>query len=142
MRNILLLLILVPVISFGQESIKSDCICKDSIVLQKNKDGIYLIEDLPIYPGGKEAFINYLKANISLTNSINGKIEISFVINCTGIACGFEVEEKEGNLTNKSENSIIEILKRMENWEPGKQRGREVDCPYGISIEIINGKMI
>ena len=71
---------------------------------------------------------------------INGKIWITFNVNCNGIACGFNTYKKEGDISEEIEIEIYKILKNMENWTPCKNRGRSVDCNYSLPIELINGK--
>jgi hypothetical protein len=143
MKSLVLLLIFIPVIIMGQETEKdSTCYCSEATLLKESENGLIIIEDRPVYPGNDTAFNEFLKTNIILDSTVNGKIWISFIINCKGIACGFEIQNIEGNISNDSEKKVISKLSEMKKWEPGKQRNKPADVPCKIIIEIRNGRVI
>ncbi len=51
------------------------------------------------YPGGIDSLLNYLRNKIKFDYQINGKIWITFNVNCNGIACGFNTYKKEGDIS-------------------------------------------
>jgi hypothetical protein len=139
MKKILFVLFLFifpfPSFLFGQNP-DNTCICGKQAP-QIGKD--FIVEEMPMYPGGYIALKNLIKTNIKLNSTENGRIDISFIISCKGNTCGFAVLNKEGLLSKDTEYKIIEILNRMDTWNPGKQGGRDVDVPFKISITITNG---
>ena len=140
MKRLLTIILMIPIIGLGQnQNIDSSCYCDKTRIIADSIKGFYVIEEKPIYPGGDESLLRFLKENLKFDNKVNGKIWIRFNVNCEGIACGFKSIEQEGNITKDLESEIFEIFKNLELFEPARQRGREVDCVYTIPIELING---
>ena len=134
---------IIPIISNGQISqFGQDCICDTSFINYQLSKEIFSIEERPNYSGGDEALIEYLKENIKFESGIKGKISIRYIINCKGKACGFHSINKEGNISNEIQIEILKIFKKLELFEPARQRGRKVDCLYIITIELNNGRII
>ena len=123
-----------PILLFGQSQ-DTICICGKLI---PKIDTPIMVEDIPRYPGGKEALKKLIATNIELDSKENGKINISFIISCKGSTCGIKVLSKDGISTN-TENQVIKNLKSMDVWRPAKQRNNAIDIAYKISITITNG---
>lgn len=134
MKYLLLLIFIYPFYLFGQNP-DTTCICGKQAPKIGNP---MFVEEMPVYPGGYEAFKNFIKSNVKLDSGENGEIEISFIISCKGTTCGFTVLSKVG-LSTDTEIKIIEILKKMDKWAPGKQNNTSVDVPFKISITITYG---
>ena len=143
MRVLILIILLIPLNLFSQElKIDSSCCCSPEELLKENEDGYVLVEYAPIYPSGNEnAYRDFLNNNIEFDSCVNGKILISFIINCNGLTCGFDMKILEGNIPDNSKNEILNKISKMEKWEPAKNRGKPVDIPMKSIIKIKNGKM-
>ncbi len=86
------------------------------------------VQEIPAFPGGISAMMNYLIANIhypynAKESNIHGTVYISFVI------------DKEGSLTDVNvmrgigggcDEEALRVVKSMPAWTPGKQNGRSV----------------
>lgn len=139
MNHLLLFLFIYPFVIFGQNAIiDTTCICGKRAP-KITKTSFFVVQEMPVYPGGYEALKKYLKTNIKLDSTENGKILIGFIISCKGNTCGFRVLDKEGPLSLDVDAKIIDILKGMDVWEPGKQRFATVDVPWKIPITITKG---
>lgn len=96
-----------------------------------------VVEEMPEYPGGTDAFIQYLSENIKYPetarkNKITGKAYITFII------------EKDGEVTNvqllrgfndECDKEALRVVREMPNWKPGKQRGKAVRVQYNVPIK-------
>ena len=95
-----------------------------------------MVEQMPKYPGGLNAMMQYLARNIKYPveaqkNKAEGRVIVQMIIN------------KDGEVTNtKVINSIspeldaeaIRVVSNMPKWEPGMQRGKAVNVRYTLPI--------
>jgi beta-lactamase regulating signal transducer with metallopeptidase domain len=101
-----------------------------------SEDGIYTsVEKRPEYPGGMQAFYDFVGKNFHVpeVKDLKGRIYIQFIV------------EKDGSLTNiKSLRDIghgtgeeaIRVLKLSQNWIPGEQDGQKVRVLFSLPISI------
>lgn len=96
-----------------------------------------VVEDMPEYPGGKDAFYAYIGNNIrypvkAKENGTSGTVYITYVV------------EKDGSISNVSvlrgigdgcDEEGVRVVKGMPNWKPGKQRGKAVRVQYNLPIK-------
>jgi TonB family protein len=103
-----------------------------------NDDGeelFIIVEDLPKYPGGIYELAKYVAENqykLAQQKKIKGKATVGFTISETGKATDFKIIEgndKEAGL------AAMEIVKKMPDWTPGKQRGKAVPVKYILPME-------
>jgi protein TonB len=90
----------------------------------------------PQYPGGVQAFNNYITRKLHYPDAarlicINGKVFVSFVVdkdgsvkdvtplNCVGAGC---------------ESEAVKVVRLSKQWKPGFQNGEPVSVTYTISI--------
>jgi periplasmic protein TonB len=90
----------------------------------------------PEYPGGPEAFSNYITRKLHYPDAarlicINGKVYVSFVVdkdgkvknvtplNCVGAGC---------------ESEAVKVVQMSKQWKPGFQNGSPVSVNYTIPI--------
>lgn len=112
-------------------------------VSESDEDPIFeIVEQMPEYPGGNAALMNFLSQNIkypatAVENKVQGRVIAQFVVS------------KEGNITNpKIVRSIspeldaeaIRIISLMPKWKPGKQRGQDVAVKYTVPINFNLGQ--
>lgn len=101
-----------------------------------------VVEDMPMFPGGKEAMYKYLGENITYPSeakkdSISGTVYVTYVV------------EKDGSVSNirllrgvreDLDNEAMRVIKEMPKWTPGKQRGKAVRVQYNLPIKfVLNG---
>lgn len=92
---------------------------------------IYDIVDEPAqFPGGQEAFMKFLKDNISypesaLKNKKEGKCYIKFIVSETGIVSDVKVVRGVMDCP-ECDAEAVRVLKLMPNWEPGKMDRKPV----------------
>lgn len=94
-------------------------------------------EQMPAFPGGDVAFIQYLNNNLkypqkSKADGVEGKVYVSFVIGTAGKVK--EIAVIQG--VNKEINAeAIRLIAAMPKWEPGKQGGKAVMVQLYRTIE-------
>lgn len=100
------------------------------------KDVFDVVEQMPSYPGGLGALMQYLSINIKYPKEAEekgaqGRVITSFIV------------EKEGSISDvKIKNSVhpaldaeaIRVVKNMPKWIPGKQGGEPVRVKYTLPI--------
>jgi TonB family protein len=101
-------------------------------------EGIYIvIEDLPSFPGGKEALAKFISKNIkypedALKAGKSGTVYVNIRINEKG-----EIEEAKvkKSVFPSLDKEALRIVKEMPKWIPGKQDGKPVSCDVVLPIE-------
>ena len=111
-------------------------------------------EEVPLFKGGdgsssrKEAvecfnkkMMNHIKRNFTypeeaLENNIQGRVEVSFIINEVGV-----VKDIQANASNEKANEkkileaeAIRIVSLLPKFTPGKHQGKVVNVKYGLPI--------
>jgi len=93
-------------------------------------------EQMPEFPGGYDALLNYLMKNIrypakALEYGIQGTCNIDFVVEIDGSISDVKVfNPMERTLGEES----IRVVKLMPRWKPGYQKGVPVRVSYTVPI--------
>jgi hypothetical protein len=99
------------------------------------KEVFYIVEDFPKYPGGYGAMQDYItkmQQKLAQGKGVKGKAKVAFTINAKGKVTDIKIVEKDNEGTG---NGAYEIAKGMQDWTPGKQRGKAVPVKYLLPIE-------
>ena len=130
MKKLIILLLLVPIISFSQ---------------QKEID-FDSVERAPIYPGC-EPYIQQLRScfqrkiqihinknfrypEFAQKTGIQGRVFVQFIIDKDGSIVGIRTRGPDKNLEKEAQR----IIGKLPTMTPGKQRGRPVRVPFSIPI--------
>jgi len=123
---------------------------QEEIILQTEKDTItqtvndsdevfVFVEDQPVFPGGDDARIKYLQANIhypekAKKEGIQGTVYVTFVV------------EKDGRITNVKvlrgigggcDEEAVRVIAKMPQWKSGMQRGKPVRVQFNMPIRFV-----
>lgn len=103
---------------------------------EKSDDAYMIVEEMPSFPGGQSAMVNYLQQNLvypqeSLKNGVKGKVWVSFVVDKTGEVRSVEVIK---GVNTELDNEARRLISNMPDWNPGKQRGKYVSVKQSIPI--------
>jgi hypothetical protein len=102
----------------------------------------------PVYNGEKSKILNTFKSNYKPISDKkeNGLIRIRFIINCEGKAgrfrvlqSGYDYQEKKFNQEIVSQ--LLNITKRIENWEVFYNKEVPVDYYMYLIFKIKNGQL-
>ena len=101
-------------------------------------DELYIIVDaMPEFPGGQQALMNYLGANVRYPEAaqekgIQGRVICQFVINKDGSIVDVRVVSSGGDPSLDKE--ALRVVKNMPNFIPGKLHGKPVRVRYTLPI--------
>ena len=117
----------------------------DSIIkTDEEKMIITFVEQMPEYIGGYEALQKYINSNAIYTEKareekVKGKVFISFWVETDGSISEPKILKE---LYPDLDSVSIELVKKMPNWIPARQRGKPVKCRFNLPIEFDYGKDI
>ena len=95
-----------------------------------------VVEQMPMFPGGNEALMGYLRDNIhyptvAAENGVQGRVVVGFVV------------ERDGSITDVNilrgvdpslDREAMRVVKSMPKWTPGKQNGSAVRVKYQVPV--------
>lgn len=94
------------------------------------------IAQQPEFPGGEDALMEYLSANIhypkpALNNNVEGKVTIGFVVNKDG-----EIEDIKilRGLGYGCDEEAMRVIANMPKWKPGKNNGKPVSVYFNVPL--------
>ncbi|MBB2151043.1 M56 family metallopeptidase [Pedobacter gandavensis] len=94
------------------------------------------IDQQPSFPGSMEAFYHYLSSTVkypkeAVTNNVQGKVFLSFIVEKDGSLVDIKVERKLGSGTDEE---AVRVLRESPKWIPGIQDNKAVRVKYNIPI--------
>ncbi|SEL62092.1 energy transducer TonB [Parapedobacter koreensis] len=94
------------------------------------------VEIEPEFPGGMEAFLNYVRQNYryppqAVENGVKGRVVLQFVVERDGSLTGITVVR---DLKFGTGEEAIRLLSASPKWNPGIQNGRPVRVVYTLPI--------
>lgn len=100
------------------------------------KDVFHVVEQMPAFPGGDKALLDYIKANIqypesAIESALEGRVVVRFIVRKDGTLSNLKIVK---SLQEDCDKEALRIVKKMPQWIPGKQRGKEVDVYYAIPV--------
>lgn len=109
--------------------IKEEAEVKDSMPLT-------IVEEIPTFPGGTEALLKFLGANvkyppIAKEAGITGTVLISFLIEKDGSISNIKVIHSIGGGCNEE---AIRVVSMMPKWIPAKQKGKPIRTQFQIPL--------
>ena len=101
---------------------------KEVDVLQHSEEVFYVVEDMPMFPGGKAALKTYIYSNLEYPadmkkKGISGEVMVQFTVPASG---KLRTITAMSSSHKEFEASAIKVFEGMPNWSPGKQRGKPV----------------
>ncbi len=114
-----------------------DSILSINVNQPDSMDVFFTVEEIPNFPGGDDARIQFLAENIKYPREarergIQGTVYITFLITTTG-----EIKDVR-NLKSPHQllaDEAIRVIKLMPKWIPGKQKGKVVNVQYNMPIK-------
>ena len=113
-------------------------LAQKTVVSQKDQkeEPFDVVEDMPAFPGGMEAMIQFISSNIKYPadakkQKVDGRVLVNFVV------------EKDGSITEVKvvkptfpslDAEAIRVVKAMPKWKPGYQRGQAVRVQFTMPI--------
>ncbi|WP_163716817.1 M56 family metallopeptidase [Mangrovibacterium lignilyticum] len=108
------------------------------------KDGepvFIIVEDMPHYPDGHYALAKYIaekkkemkNQNFFEGKNLNGEATVGFTVPANGKVTNVKILKSSGS--ELTDDAALLIVNGMEDWTPGKQRGKAVPVDYAVRIE-------
>ena len=95
-----------------------------------------VVEQMPLFPGGPSALIQYLSSNIKYPvvaeeNGVQGRVVCTFVVERDGSITDVRVIKSVDPSLDKE---AVRVVKSMPKWIPGKQNGSAVRVKYTVPV--------
>lgn len=97
-----------------------------------------IVEQMPEFPGGQGALMQYLVSNIKYPEEcrkmgVEGKVFVKFIVDPTGKIINAQILRgvEDGKLLEKE---ALRVIQSMPNWKPGKQGGKNVSVYFTLPI--------
>ncbi len=109
-----------------------------AVVEPEETDEIFTIVEEPTeFPGGIGELMKWLGKNINypeiaLSNNIQGRVMVKFVVERDGSASNVEVLRGVDPALDKE---AVRVVKMMPKWKPGKQRGKPVRQSFVLPVQ-------
>ena len=111
---------------------------------EKTENGIITMADeMPAYPGGDKARLNFLQNNITYpvnarSMGIQGTVYVTFVVETDGSISDVRVLRGIGG---GCDEEAIRVIKKMPKWKPGRMDGKLVRVQFNMPIKFtLTGK--
>lgn len=111
-----------------EETVIREVVIADAPVVEKADEIFDVVENAPEFPGGMEAWYQYLQKNLKYPTQarrmgIEGTVYVVFVVNTDGSIQDVELLRGIGG---GCDEEAIRVVANAPKWTPGKQRGRPV----------------
>lgn len=95
-----------------------------------------VVEQMPSYPGGPSALMQYLSSNIKYPvvaqeNGVQGRVVVSFVVERDGSITDVQVAR---SVDPSLDREAQRVVRNMPRWIPGKQNGQAVRVKYNVPV--------
>ena len=98
-----------------------------------------IVEQMPEYPGGLTALMNYLRVNIRYPAAaqkagIEGRVIVSFIVEPNGSVSNLEIVR---SVDTDLDQEALRVVRQMPKWKPGKQDGSTVRVKFHLPIKFM-----
>ena len=142
MKKLLLLLLFIPLVSFGQETQQKNN------VFDELKQTPLNLDDVPMFRSCKNVFKSqrmncfqnkmtkhirkhFYYPKYAFNRGIQGRVFVQFIIEKDGSISEIKTRGADKSL----EKAALKIIKKLPKLIPGKANGKPVRVPYSIPIE-------
>ena len=122
----------------GGEVLKAkEVIATEPVKPKEEENKVFdVVEQMPSFPGGNAAMMNYLSQNIKYPviaeeNGIQGRVIVQFVVGKDGHISDVRVAKSVDPSLDKE---AVRVVKGMPRWIPGKQNGQAVTVRYTLPV--------
>jgi len=119
-----------PDVLFGGDEVVTEPLPTDP------NEPLIRVEEMPEFPGGQEAMMKYLSAQLkypeeAVENGIQGTVYVTYIVERDGRISDVKVLRGIGG---GCDEEAMRVVKGMPNWSPGKQNGKLVRVRYNLPI--------
>ena len=107
-----------------------------TVVSQTNQKVYDEVEQMPEYPGGMPAMIEFLQTNIkypedAVKQKVEGRVMVQFVVETDGSISDVHVAKQ---VFPSLDAEAIRVVQAMPKWAPGREKGNVVRVKYNLPI--------
>ena len=104
--------------------------------IEKEKPAPTIVEQMPEFPGGQIGLSKFLSNNIKYPDyaresGIQGNVYVTFVVKTDGSISNIKILRGIGG---GCDEEVIRVIKKMPNWKPGKQDGKNVNVQFNLPV--------
>ncbi len=109
----------------------------ETTTIKQEEDEVFqVVEEQPMFPGGMEALMNYLRKDMKYPKEaqdkgIQGRVIVQFVVNKDGSICDAKVVKPVDPLLDAE---ALRAVNAMPKWTPGKQKGEPVRVRFTLPL--------
>ena len=108
----------------------------NGMAVDAREEAFDVVEQMPEFPGGPQALMEYLMKNVSYPKSafdanIQGRVLAQFVVDKEGTVRGAKVIK---SVDPALDNEALRVINSMPKWTPGRQNGKLVNVKYTIPV--------
>ena len=101
-----------------------------------DSDAFDVVEKMPEYPGGIEAFMKFLSENVRYPEAaskagIQGRVLVNFIVEKDGSISNIHVIQ---NVNEYLDAEAVRVVGAMPKWTPGMHEGKAVRVKYTVPI--------
>ena len=106
-------------------------------VVSQSKQNVYdVVEQMPEFPGGMPAMIEFLQTNLNYPKdakkqNVGGRVLVMFVVEADGSISNVRVAKK---IFPSLDAEALRVVKAMPKWNPGKEKGKPVRVNFSLPI--------
>ena len=106
-------------------------------VVSQSKQNVYdTVEQMPEFPGGMPAMIEFLQTNLKYPSdakkqNVGGRVLVMFVVETDGTISNVRVAKK---VFPSLDAEAVRVVKAMPKWNPGKEKGKPVRVNFSLPI--------
>jgi protein TonB len=133
MSKFLLFVLFLTVSTTYSQTIKAE----DTPQPPKNQPEVFvMVEQMPEFPGGQSALVDYLSKNIhyptqAKEKQIQGKVIVRFTVNSIGKIENAIIARGVGS---GCDEEALRVVNAMPQWKPGRQNGKAVNVAFTLPI--------
>lgn len=103
---------------------------------EENQTAFDIVENMPDFPGGQAALMQYLAKNIKYPaiakeNGTQGRVIVQVIIDRDGSITEPKIER---SVDRDLDREAIRVVQSMPKWKPGMQRGKAVRVKFTIPV--------
>lgn len=107
-----------------------------TVVSQTNQKVFDAVEQMPEYPGGMQAMMEFLQTNMkypedAAKQKVEGRVMVQFVVETDGSITDVHVAKQ---VFPSLDAEAIRVVQAMPKWTPGMDKGRVVRVKYNLPI--------
>ena len=94
-------------------------------VFNPEPDPGYILEEMPVFPGGQTALLKFINDNIkypedAAVNGVQGRVVLKFVVSADGSIKRIEIFKGVHPVLDQE---AVRVVSMMPRWKPGRQNG-------------------